>query len=121
MTKNQQAQELAIFIGKRIRTFRKANKFTQKQLASSLNISYQQLQNYEYGNNPPSIIGLNNIAKCLGVNPGEFFPTFIGEDRFIIIEANLAVLQKELQESTGRIIKEAEKIAKDQAQLGLMR
>ena len=76
--------ELAIradrHVGKRIRERRVKMGLTQKALAEVLEISYQQFQKYEPGDNRVSAGRLYEIAMRLGVDVGYFFegldPTF---------------------------------------------
>lgn len=55
-------------IGERIRETRKRCGLTQKQLAEKLNISYQQIGQYEKGTRRPKSENLQKIADALGVN-----------------------------------------------------
>lgn len=55
-------------IGERIREARKKCGLTQKQLAEKLNISYQQIGQYEKGTRRPKSENLQKIADALGVN-----------------------------------------------------
>ncbi len=60
-------------VGERIRLRRTEAGLTQEQLASTLDISYQQIQKYETGANRVSAGRMLEIARKLGVEVGDFF------------------------------------------------
>ncbi len=60
-------------VGSRIRIRRKLLKFSQKDLAARLGLSYQQVQKYENGSNRVSASVLHRMAHCLGVSILYFF------------------------------------------------
>jgi transcriptional regulator with XRE-family HTH domain len=62
------------YIGSRIRECRLSLRLTQDQLASALNISFQQVQNYEKGTNGISAVRLFDICKILNVSLASMFP-----------------------------------------------
>ncbi len=65
--------EIDRHVGERIRQRRVLLGYTQEQLASVLDISYQQIQKYETGANRVSAGRLFQIARHLGVSTGSFF------------------------------------------------
>lgn len=82
-------------IGSRIKLKRKALNISQYSLAYDLEISFQQLQKYESGENRVAASRLYEIAKILGTSPHFFFEGLDG----ISIE--------EKQESNPQTIKAA--------------
>nr|WP_298571965.1 helix-turn-helix transcriptional regulator [uncultured Aliiroseovarius sp.] len=62
-----------VHVGRRIRQARWHAGKTQKQLAASLNISFQQLQKYETAGNRVSASRLTEVADELGVPVTYFF------------------------------------------------
>jgi transcriptional regulator with XRE-family HTH domain len=66
--------EIDEYIGSRIRGYRLALQLTQEQLASALNVSFQQVQNYEKGINGISAVRLFDICKILNVSLASMFP-----------------------------------------------
>ena len=66
--------EIDKYIGSRIREYRLALRLTQEQLASALNLSFQQVQNYEKGTNGISAVRLFDICKILKVSLASMFP-----------------------------------------------
>jgi transcriptional regulator with XRE-family HTH domain len=60
-------------IGTRIKQRRKALELSQEKLAEALNVSYQQIQRYENGDNLLSTDKLQLVAKYLDVPIGYFF------------------------------------------------
>ena len=66
--------EIDEYIGARIREYRLALRLTQEQLASALNVSFQQVQNYEKGTNGISAVRLFDICKILNVSLASMFP-----------------------------------------------
>src|SRR5258706_15773381 len=59
--------------GKLIRTGRKSKGLTMKQLAAKIGTSQQQIQNYENGDNYPSVETLDKLIKILGLPSHRFF------------------------------------------------
>ena len=72
-TKNVKS-EIDEYIGWRIRECRLSMRLTQEQLANGLNISFQQIQNYEKGTNGISAVRLFDICKILNVPLASMFP-----------------------------------------------
>ncbi len=60
-------------LGKKIRSFRKNKKMTQREIATKLNISHQQLHKYELGENKISSSKLFIISKILKIEIDDFF------------------------------------------------
>jgi transcriptional regulator with XRE-family HTH domain len=71
--KTEDSQHIDRIVGNRIRYFRLRRNFSQHQLASALDISYQQLHKYEKGSNSASASRLADIAVALGVRVDDFF------------------------------------------------
>lgn len=71
--KTEDSQHIDRIVGNRIRYFRLRRNFSQHQLASALDISYQQLHKYEKGSNSASASRLADIAEVLGVRVDGFF------------------------------------------------
>ena len=63
-------------IGERIRQRRAELGLTQEQLASNLDVSYQQVQKYETGANRVSASRLHGLAHRMGVPVQYFFDGF---------------------------------------------
>lgn len=61
-------------MGQQIRYLRNQADYNLAEVASKLNISYQQLQKYETGANNLSVARLFQIAELFGVAPDQFFP-----------------------------------------------
>lgn len=62
-------------VGRRIRERRKPLGISQPRLATSIGVSYQQLQEYEQGANQVAASRLAAISAALDVPPGYFFTT----------------------------------------------
>lgn len=60
-------------VGRRIRELRHRVQMSQEQLASSLGLTFQQVQKYEKGANRVSASKLFEVAKALGVEVSWFF------------------------------------------------
>ncbi len=60
-------------IGQRIKKFRKESKVSQKLLAKYIDVSFQQLQKYEIGENRITANRLWKISKFLDVKIEMFF------------------------------------------------
>ena len=66
--------EIDEYIGARIREGRVVLNLSQEQLARSLGVSFQQIQNYEKGANGVSAVRLFDICKILNVSLVSMFP-----------------------------------------------
>lgn len=65
---NSCPSDLDYFIGQKIRTYRKKQKWPLKTLAQKLNISLQQLQRYEKGLSKISVSTLYEIASIINIS-----------------------------------------------------
>ena len=64
----------ALEIGRRVRARRRVLDLSQKDLADSLGLSFQQISKYEQGHSAPSAIILARIAITLGISIGDLLP-----------------------------------------------
>lgn len=80
MTKEE---EIAIIqhIGKRLRAARQLRGYTMKDLASLLDITYQQVQKYEMGINRLSITKMIVLVRALQLEPDYFFKNLPGFEK----------------------------------------
>ena len=60
-------------IGHRVRVLRRLHDKNLNDIASYLNLSYQQVQKYEIGHNRISASALYSISQYLKCSPGDFF------------------------------------------------
>lgn len=60
-------------VGRQLRTRRILLEMTQDTLATSVGLTFQQIQKYEKGTNRIGASRLQEIAKCLNVPPSYFF------------------------------------------------
>lgn len=67
-------------LGQRIADLRRANEFTQEQLAEAVGCSVEFVSLVERGVNAPSVAGLEKFAKALKVEVRDLF-TFEGKKR----------------------------------------
>lgn len=72
--KPQKMRETQPIIGSRMRDLRKAKKMTLKQVAAESGLSVGYLSQLENNIATPSIRALSDLARCLDVNVGWFFP-----------------------------------------------
>lgn len=72
--KAKSKSEIDEYIGVRIREGRLALNLSQEQLARTLGVSFQQIQNYEKGANGVSAVRLFDICKTLNVSLTSMFP-----------------------------------------------
>ena len=68
-------------VGRQLATLRVQSDVTQAQLATSIGVSFQQLQKYENAKNRVSASMLYEIATSLSVPVGRFFEGLPGNDR----------------------------------------
>jgi transcriptional regulator with XRE-family HTH domain len=73
-------------VGERIRLRRTELGLTQEQLATALDVSYQQIQKYETGANRVSAGRILEIARKLGVDVGYFFEGVSDDDQGLPLE-----------------------------------
>ncbi len=72
-TPNNQPNPIDVFIGSRIRHFRKLRRISQVELAASVGTTFQQIQKYENGSNRVSGSRLWMISQSLEVPVALFF------------------------------------------------
>lgn len=65
-------------LGRRLKFYRNALSLSQKDMASKLNISYQQYQKYETGRNKVSISRLVEICDIYRIFPDKFLSSVLG-------------------------------------------
>ena len=63
----------SVSIGRNIRFYRKACGLSQTELAEQINLSYQQIQKYEYGTSEISVPRLLRIAQALHVHISDLY------------------------------------------------
>lgn len=68
-------QELNVFVGSKIRNFRKKKGITQKELGEKIGVKHNTISSYENGTNAPQQNMLFLIAKALDKKVDDFFPT----------------------------------------------
>ncbi|MDR2074752.1 MAG: helix-turn-helix domain-containing protein [Holosporales bacterium] len=64
----------SLLLGKKLRSKRKELKMTQKELASFIGVTFQQLQKYESGQSTISIMMLIKLCEVLKVGINYFIP-----------------------------------------------
>lgn len=64
---------LDVVIGKNLKHIRRMNRFSQVEIASQLDLTFQQIQKYESGKNRLSASRMYQISKLLGTELSEFF------------------------------------------------
>lgn len=72
-SKTESTRNIDQIIGGQLRRLRKIRGYTQDDVASALNISYQQLHKYETGANSIAASRLYELAMFLSVKPDDFF------------------------------------------------
>lgn len=93
-------------IGNRIKSARKKEGLTQKQLAEILNVSTITIQNYENNRRKPNIDMINKIAEALGVSQHK-----------LITGKSLSEIVEEVINSTDEIEKAPKKIVEKLSKL----
>lgn len=68
------ADPIDVYIGQRLRAERLARKMSQADLGAALNVTFQQIQKYERGDNRVSASMLTKAAEALDLSIMEFFP-----------------------------------------------
>ena len=68
------ADPIDVYIGQRLRAERLARKMSQVELGAALNVTFQQIQKYERGDNRVSASMLTKAAEALDLPVAEFFP-----------------------------------------------
>ena len=74
MNKKGKANDIDVFVGARLKEFRKAKGISQQKVADSIDITFQQEQKYERGTNRIAAGRLFYLSKVLGVSIEAFFP-----------------------------------------------
>ena len=63
-----------VYVGKRIRNMRKANKMSQTALAKEVGLTFQQIQKYENAKNRVACSTLWELARALHCGTEELLP-----------------------------------------------
>jgi transcriptional regulator with XRE-family HTH domain len=92
---------VAVLLGRRIRTLRKSKGWTQEELGASCSTNYKYIGAIERGEENPSLSVLQKIAEGLGVEISELF-------RDHHEERDPGKIRKEIVETVNRIGKEEE-------------
>lgn len=71
---NLKDKDLTIYVGSKIKEYRKKKKMTQRELGKLINKSDNTISNYETGAIAPSQEALFTLAKILEVKVDDFFP-----------------------------------------------
>lgn len=66
--------DLAIYIGNKIRYYRNLNKMTQQELAKKIGIGKAAISNYESGYRTPQQNRMFELSEALGVSINDLFP-----------------------------------------------
>lgn len=64
------SQEFQKRIGEKLRTLRREAGLSQRDLALKVDVSHQQIQKYERGDNALPLERIQSFAEALGVSPG---------------------------------------------------
>lgn len=109
-----------IYVGQRIRLARNITKMSQEALASTLGITFQQVQKYEKGTNRVGASRLQHIAVTLGVPVSFFFEDAPGgAGNSIVSEAN-ALMHHLLKPDVVELVRSFASIADATARAGLL-
>lgn len=73
-------KELAVYVGKRIRYFRKKKGLTQKELGELIGKTHNTVSNYETGTISPEQDALFAISRALDCTLDDLFPLGEGDD-----------------------------------------
>lgn len=76
MQNKKKPDEIDAHIARRLASRRRALGLSQEKLGAYLDISFQQIQKYENGNNRIGASRLYHASKCLNVPTGYFFEGF---------------------------------------------
>lgn len=91
--------DLAIYIGNKIRYYRNLNKMTQQELADKIGIGKAAISNYESGYRTPQQNRMFELSEALGVSINDLFPPTKEEksvlDKIIDITTQLKPLRQE--------------------------
>jgi len=74
MAKDQDYEWVDQYVGQQIRWFRRKLEMSQEDLATSIGVTYQQIQKYEYARNRVSASTLFHIADVLKVSVSFLLP-----------------------------------------------
>jgi len=70
---NIEAEEVPLYLGKKIREYRKKNKISQEKLAELSNLHYTYISSVERGHRNISVINIYKIAQALHCSVRDFF------------------------------------------------
>ncbi|HFU3983530.1 TPA: XRE family transcriptional regulator [Streptococcus suis] len=94
--------KLAIYIGQKIKDYRKANKLTMEELGNRIQVGKSTIANYEKGFRTPRQKNLLDLASAFGVSVDDFFPYSESSPKNII-DSDVATLANVLTSSNRSI------------------
>lgn len=105
------SQSLNKKTGERIRSLRRIMGLTQAELAGKINVSYQQLQKYERGQNNINLNMLSSISEALGHDINSLIDTSTSDQPSTIGTDALETSQG--QRASAKLLKKIEKLDPD--------
>ena len=109
-------QELAIYIGLKIKEFRDQRGLTQKELADLIEMGNTTIANYEKGFRTPKKNTLFKIANALNVTIDDLFPILKQSDNSIIESVEEILFQLEPEPYQRNVLTCAERQLEEQKQ-----
>lgn len=82
------------YAGLKLKCLRLERGISQRELASRVRVTFQQIQKYEKGVNRISVGTLYDICTALGVKPAEFYEDFFQKPK--IAESDLSVVDNQV-------------------------
>lgn len=113
---NMTDQELAIYIGLKIKEFRDQRGLTQKELADLIEMGNTTIANYEKGFRTPKKNTLFKIANALNVTIDDLFPILKQSDNSIIESVEEILFQLEPEPYQRNVLTCAERQLEEQKQ-----
>ncbi|WP_449461340.1 XRE family transcriptional regulator [Streptococcus suis] len=97
-----ESDKLALYIGQKIKYYRKANKLTMEELGNKLHIGKSTIANYEKGFRTPRQKTLFALADVFGVSIDDFFP-YSESNQKNNIDSDIVTLANDLTSSNRAI------------------
>lgn len=107
----QEGENFDVFVGKKFRFLRRQVKMSQEEIAKVINISYQQLQKYECGQNRFPLEKLLVALSYLNYPLNNFFEALLEPTKKLNLTHSIITIHKEKYETLLEVAKGVDALA----------
>lgn len=79
-------------LGREIKRVREEKGITQEELASRMNVNYQNISSYERGERCPSLFWMNRLYEALDIDPAAFTETLYHKLNTAVLTPHITII-----------------------------